>query len=76
MIVKALNVQRILYEKIDKDRDSLLTEDELTDWIQYVQVRYIRTDTDRLWVNFKLADNGTISWDAYKERTYGRNAGI
>lgn len=64
----------ILFEKIDKDRDSLLTEDELTDWIQYVQARYIRTDTDRLWTNFQLGDNVSISWDTYKERTYGHLA--
>lgn len=64
----------ILYEKIDKDHDSLLTEDELTDWIQYVQWRYIRTDTDRLWVNFRMGENGSISWDTYKERTYGHLA--
>lgn len=61
----------ILYEKIDQDHDSLLTEDELTEWIQHVQMRYVQVDTNRQWTNYKVAENGTISWDLFKERTYG-----
>lgn len=60
-----------LYEKIDKDQDGQLTEDELTEWIQYVQARYVRVDTDRQWSNYKIAENGSLSWDTYKDRTYG-----
>lgn len=61
----------ILYAKIDKDGSNLLTEDELAEWIQYVQARYIRLDSDRHWKNYKVAENGSISWETYKERTYG-----
>lgn len=68
-------ISRILFAKIDKDGSNLLAEDELAEWIQYVQARYIRLDSDRHWTNYKVAENGSISWETYKERTYGNIGG-
>lgn len=64
---------QIIYDKIDKDQNNQLSEEELSSWIQYVQNRYIRQDTERQWSNYQGTDtNGmTLSWDVYKDRTYG-----
>lgn len=56
--------------KIDKDGDGQVTEQELKDWIQYVQKRYIVTDTDRMWKDHSI-EGDKLSWSAYKQRTYG-----
>jgi Ca2+-binding EF-hand superfamily protein len=63
----------IIFDKIDKDKDGLMTETELIDWIKHVQTRYIRTDTDRQWRDFIADDSDTakMSWDQYAQRTYG-----
>ena len=62
---------RSIYDKIDKDRNGQVTEQELSDWIKYVQTRYIRIDTDRQWLEHNPDNNATISWTAYKHRVYG-----
>ncbi|CAC5409694.1 Calumenin-A,Reticulocalbin-3,Calumenin,Reticulocalbin-1,Calumenin-B [Mytilus coruscus] len=60
----------ILVEKIDKNKDGEVTEEELKEWIQYVQKRYITTDTDRMWKDHDIQGD-TLVWEAYKKRTYG-----
>ncbi|XP_052709114.1 calumenin-like isoform X3 [Crassostrea angulata] len=60
----------IIVGKIDKDGDGQVTEQELKDWIQYVQKRYIVTDTDRMWKDHNI-EGDKLSWSAYKQRTYG-----
>ncbi|XP_011434992.2 calumenin isoform X2 [Magallana gigas] len=60
----------IIVGKIDKDGDGQVTEQELKDWIQYVQKRYIVTDTDRMWKDHSI-EGDKLSWSAYKQRTYG-----
>jgi len=62
---------RIIYDKIDKDKNGEVTEQELADWIKYVQTRYIRIDTDRQWLEHNPDNNATVSWIAYKHRVYG-----
>lgn len=70
------NIFRIIYDKIDKDHDNQVTEEELSEWIQYVQTRYIRLDTDRQWTNYVGTDNGTaLTWNIYKDKTYGHISG-
>ncbi|XP_022338893.1 calumenin-B-like isoform X2 [Crassostrea virginica] len=60
----------IIVGKIDKDGDGQVTEQELKDWIQYVQKRYIVTDTDRMWKDHDVQGDKLL-WSAYKKRTYG-----
>ncbi|XP_062592134.1 calumenin-B-like isoform X1 [Saccostrea cucullata] len=60
----------IIVGKIDKDGDGKITEQELKDWIQYVQKRYIITDTDRMWKDHDV-EADKLSWASYKKRTYG-----
>ncbi|XP_050407914.1 calumenin-A isoform X1 [Patella vulgata] len=60
-----------IFEKIDKNSDGFVSEDELKDWIQYVQKRYITTDTERMWKDYDISDTNEITWNAYMKRTYG-----
>lgn len=73
-IIFSLSFCRIIVGKIDKDGDGQVTEQELKDWIQYVQKRYIVTDTDRMWKDHNI-EGDKLSWSAYKQRTYGSDDG-
>ncbi|KAL5007837.1 hypothetical protein ScPMuIL_016643 [Solemya velum] len=61
----------LIVDKIDKDRDGYVTEEELIDWIQYVQKRYVITDTERMWKDHDVDDDSTLKWEPYQKRTYG-----
>jgi len=60
-----------LVDKMDKNTDGLVTEEELTIWIHYVQTKYIYDDTERQWEENDINKDGKITWDEYKEHTYG-----
>ena len=62
---------RKIFDKIDKDADGKVSEEELKNWIKYVQNKYIIEDTERQWKEHQLDDNGQLTWAKYKERTYG-----
>ena len=68
--IETIFVFRFIVEKIDKNKDGEVTEEELREWIQYVQKRYITTDTDRMWKDHTV-EGDTLTWDSYKKRTYG-----
>ncbi|XP_076472167.1 calumenin-like isoform X2 [Babylonia areolata] len=61
----------IIIRKIDKNNDGYVTEDELQEWIQYVQKRYIINDTDRMWKDHHPDEDNTLSWPSYQKRTFG-----
>lgn len=62
----------VIFDKIDKDGDGLIVEQELVDWIKHVQTRYVHDDTDRQWKDFDTSENDDkLSWDEYAQRTYG-----
>ncbi|BFZ15908.1 hypothetical protein BsWGS_18947 [Bradybaena similaris] len=61
----------IIVDKIDKDGDGLVTEQELKDWIQYVQKRYISSDTDRSWADHDFDSDNTLTWQSYQKRAFG-----
>ena len=61
---------RIIYDKIDKDSDGKVSEEELEKWIKYVQTRYIRVDTDRQWSEHNPDDSATLSWKSYRHKVY------
>lgn len=60
-----------LIDKMDKNGDSLVTEEELTVWIHYVQTKYIYDDTERQYEENDLDKDGKITWKEYEEHTYG-----
>lgn len=61
----------IIVDKIDKDNDGFVTQEELKDWIRYTQQRYIRDDVERQWKSHNPDDKDTISWESYKNLVYG-----
>ncbi|XP_052798594.1 calumenin-like isoform X2 [Mya arenaria] len=60
----------IIVDKIDKDHDGFVSEEELQQWIQYVQKKYVIEDTERMWKDHDL-EEGTLTWKSYRQRTYG-----
>ena len=68
-----LNFRKI-FDKIDKDGDKKVSEDELRMWIKYVQNKYILEDSERQWKEHEVADN-LLPWESYKQRTYGTQDG-
>ncbi len=61
---------RLIYDKIDKDGDGFVTEEELQKWVTHVQNRYIMTDTEKQWKEHEL-EGDTLTWTTYKTKTYG-----
>lgn len=71
---------RIIFEKIDKDQDGLVTDTELQDWIRHVQRRYVETETERQWTqhftNLHANPASELRWSDYLKRTYGSVEGL
>ena len=55
---------------MDKDKNGLISEIELKDWIKYVQDRYVIKDTDDRWKEYELKTD-KLDWENFKKRTYG-----
>ncbi|XP_051898945.1 reticulocalbin-3 isoform X1 [Pristis pectinata] len=60
-----------IVDRIDQDQDGLITADELTAWIKRAQNRYIDENVNRHWKDYDLNQDGKVSWDEYKNTTYG-----
>ncbi|KAJ8373759.1 hypothetical protein SKAU_G00043390 [Synaphobranchus kaupii] len=61
----------MIVEKIDANKDGYVTEEELKTWIKKAQKKYIYDNVDRQWKDFDLNNDGVISWEEYKNVTYG-----
>lgn len=61
----------IIVDKIDKDNDGYVTQEELKDWIMYTQRRYIRDDVERQWKSHNPMGKEKLSWTEYKDIVYG-----
>ena len=66
---------RIIVRKIDKNKDGFVTEQELKDWVDYTQNKYIWDDTDRQWKDHDKDTDGKMSWPEYMKTTYGFETG-
>lgn len=65
----------IIVDKIDKDKDGKVTEDELKSYIDHTQKRYIYEDVDRQWLELNPENTEAVSWEGYVNRTYGFDVG-
>lgn len=65
------NTFRIIVDKIDSNKDGVVSQEELKDWIRYTQKRYIMEDVDRQWKQHNPENNETITWDEYRKLVYG-----
>jgi len=61
----------IIVDKIDKDKNGIVTAEELQEWIKFTQKRYIYEDVERQWNSHELNHDSLLSWDEYKNVTYG-----
>ncbi|NXM80847.1 CALU protein, partial [Oenanthe oenanthe] len=57
--------------KIDEDGDGFVTVEELKAWIKFAQKRWIYEDVERQWKGHDLNEDGLVSWEEYKNATYG-----
>lgn len=60
-----------IVSKIDDDKDGFVTVDELKGWIKFAQKRWIHEDVERQWKGHDLNEDGLVSWEEYKNATYG-----
>lgn len=56
---------------MDKNGDGAVTEEELKEWIQFTQNKYIWEDAEKQMKQNDLDKDGQITWDEYKKSTYG-----
>lgn len=61
----------VIVDKIDSNKDGFISEEELKIWIRDAQKKHIYNSVERQWKDFDMNDDGLISWDEYKNVTYG-----
>lgn len=61
----------MLVERIDDDKDGYVTAEEMKKWIKHAQKRWIYDDVDRQWKSHDLNGDDFVSWEEYKNATYG-----
>lgn len=66
---------RVMVDKIDTDKDGFVTEGELKAWIKKAQKKYVYESVERQWQEFDTNQDGFISWDEYRNVTYGTYLG-
>ncbi|XP_072348348.1 reticulocalbin-1-like isoform X1 [Scyliorhinus torazame] len=60
-----------IVDRIDQNKDGLVTAEELTTWIKRAQNRYIDANVKRNWKDYDSNQDDRVSWDEYKNATYG-----
>ncbi|XP_039631419.1 reticulocalbin-3 isoform X1 [Polypterus senegalus] len=60
-----------IVDRIDKDKDGFITHAELHSWIKYTQKRYIEEDVMKHWREYDVNKDDKVSWEEYKNTTYG-----
>lgn len=66
----SLNYRKIV-DRIDSDGDGFITTEELKTWIKRVQKRYIYDNVAKVWKDYDRDKDDKISWEEYKQATYG-----
>lgn len=61
----------VIVDKIDKDADGFVTQEELKEWIKYTQQRYIQDDVDRQWTTHNSDKKDKLPWQDYRSMVYG-----
>ncbi|MBN3280391.1 CALU protein, partial [Polyodon spathula] len=58
-------------DRIDSDQDGFVSQAELQSWIKRAQRRYIEENVGKHWQEYDLNRDDRISWEEYKNTTYG-----
>ncbi|KAM6961788.1 calumenin-A [Tautogolabrus adspersus] len=61
----------IMVDQIDSNRDGFVSEDELKLWIKNAQNKHVYESVEGQWKDFDMNNDGVISWEEYKNVTYG-----
>lgn len=61
----------VIVDKIDTNKDGFVSEDELKVWIKHAQKRHVYNSVEHQWKDFDTNNDDRISWDEYKNVTYG-----
>lgn len=62
---------RIIVDKIDKDHDGQVSQEELEDWVRHVARRYVYDDVDNVWDYHDKNKDGFIDMEEYKDVSFG-----
>lgn len=65
-----------IVDRIDSNADGYITTSELKAWIKRVQKRYVYENVAKVWTDYDLNKDNMISWDEYKQATYGYYLGM
>ncbi|KAM8825281.1 reticulocalbin-3 isoform 2-T3 [Synchiropus picturatus] len=60
-----------IVDRIDTDKDGFVSHPELYSWIKHRQRRYIEENVNKHWKDYDKNGDDKISWDEYKNTTYG-----
>ncbi|XP_055984724.1 reticulocalbin-2 isoform X2 [Sorex fumeus] len=63
---------KAIVRKIDQDSDGLLTESELSSWIQMSFKHYAMQEAKQQFVDYDKNRDGRVSWDEYNIQMYDR----
>lgn len=66
----------MLVERIDEDKDGYVSAEEMKKWIKHAQKKWIYEDVDRQWKSHDVNGDGVVSWEEYKNATYGYVLGM
>lgn len=62
---------RLIFDKIDTDKDGKIDADELKRWIQWTQRRFIVKDAETQWRIHNPDGKDKINWTEYRRANYG-----
>lgn len=62
---------RKIVDRIDTDKDGYISHAELHYWIKHRQRRYIEENVNKHWKDYDNNQDDKISWEEYKNVTYG-----
>lgn len=61
----------LIVNKVDKNTDGFVTEEELKEWIRHVSRKYIASDVQRHLSYTDRDKNQEVMWEEYKRGTFG-----
>ena len=58
-------------DKIDKDKDSHVSENELRNWIRFQHKTYKQKYADKKWIKINVSNDSLLTFDELIENTIG-----
>ncbi len=64
-------LEKLVHDKIDANKDGIVSEQELHDWIRHSSRKYVEENRDKHWSNYNRNDSDLLSWETYRDQTFG-----